>query len=293
MNKIYSFKCCPVTVGLIAVSELASSVTKNAGRKLKKISLMVLSVSCLSYPTISLAGIVRFDIAYQIYRDFAENKGLFVPGATDIPVYDKDGKLVGRLDKAPMADFSSVSSNGVATLVSPQYIVSVKHNGGYQSVSFGNGKNTYSLVDRNNHPSVDFHVPRLNKLVTEVIPSAVTSEGTRANAYKDTERYTAFYRVGSGTQYTKDKDGNLVKVVGGYAFKTGGTTGVPLISDATIVSNPGQTYDPVNGPLPDYGAPGDSGSPLFAYDEQQKKWVIVAVLRAYAGINGATNWWNV
>ena len=177
MNKIYSFKCCPVTVGLIAVSELASSVTKNAGRKLKKISLMVLSVSCLSYPMISLAGIVRSDIAYQIYRDFAENKGLFVPGATDIPVYDKDG--------------------------------------------------------------------------------------------------------------------NLVKVAGGYAFKTGGTTGVPLISDATIVSNPGQTYDPVNGPLPDYGAPGDSGSPLFAYDEQQKKWVIVAVLRAYAGINGATNWWNV
>ena len=138
---------------------------------------MVLSVSCLSYPMISLAGIVRSDIAYQIYRDFAENKGLFVPGATDIPVYDKDG--------------------------------------------------------------------------------------------------------------------NLVKVAGGYAFKTGGTTGVPLISDATIVSNPGQTYDPVNGPLPDYGAPGDSGSPLFAYDEQQKKWVIVAVLRAYEGINGATNWWNV
>ncbi|MWU71402.1 autotransporter outer membrane beta-barrel domain-containing protein, partial [Escherichia coli] len=43
----------------------------------------------------------------------------------------------------------------------------------------------------------------------------------------------------------------------------------------------------------DYGAPGDSGSPLVAYDEQQKKWVIAAVLRAYAGINGATNWWNV
>ncbi len=63
---------------------------------------------------------------------------------------------MGRLDKAPMADFSSVSSNGVATLVSPKYIVSVKHNGGYQSASFGNGKNTYSLVDRNNHSSVDF-----------------------------------------------------------------------------------------------------------------------------------------
>ncbi len=293
MNKVYSLKYCPVTGGLIVVSELASRVIKKTCRRLTHILLAGIPAVCLYYPQISQAGIVRSDIAYQIYRDFAENKGLFVPGATDIPVYDKDGKLVGRLDKAPMADFSSVSSNGVATLVSPQYIVSVKHNGGYQSVSFGNGKNTYSLVDRNNHSSVDFHAPRLNKLVTEVIPSAITSEGTKANAYKDTERYTAFYRVGSGTQYTKDKNGNLVKVAGGYAFKTGGTTGVPLISDATIVSNPGQTYNPVNGPLPDYGAPGDSGSPLFAYDEQQKKWVIVAVLRAYAGINGATNWWNV
>ncbi|ENC8259367.1 hypothetical protein ABK429_003630 [Shigella sonnei] len=43
-----------------------------------------------------------------------------------------------------------------------------------------------------------------------------------------------------------------------------------MISDATIVSNPGQTYNPVNGPLPDYGAPGDSGSPLFAYDKRKR-----------------------
>lgn len=293
MNKIYSLKYCPVSGGLIAVSELASRVIKRAGRKLKKISLIIVSTTCLSYPVISQAGIVRSDIAYQIYRDFAENKGLFVTGATDIPVYSKDGKLVGRLDKAPMADFSSVSTSGFATLVSPQYIVSVKHNGGYQSVSFGNGKNSYSLVDRNNYPSADFHAPRLNKLVTEVEPASVTAEGTKRDAYKNTGRYTAFYRVGSGSQYIKDKDGNLTRIAGGYAFKTGGTTGVPLISDTTIVSNPGQTYNPANGPIPNYGAPGDSGSPLFAYDALQKKWVIVAVLRAYAGLEGTTNLWDV
>ena len=50
MNKIYSFKCCPVTVGLIAVSELASSVTKNAGRKLKNIADgFICELSLLSY----------------------------------------------------------------------------------------------------------------------------------------------------------------------------------------------------------------------------------------------------
>ncbi|MXE06825.1 S6 family peptidase, partial [Escherichia coli] len=92
--------------------------------------------------------------------------------------------------------------------------------------------------DRNNHPSADFHAPRLNKLVTEVAPASVTAEGTRRDAYKNTERYTAFYRIGSGTQYTKDRDGKLIRIAGGYAFNTGGTTRVPQISDATIVSAP-------------------------------------------------------
>lgn len=205
MNKIYSLKYCHVTQGLIAVSELASKATKKVSRKLNKIILTTVSVTCLSYPVISQAGIVLADISYQLFRDFAENKGLFTPGATDIPVYDKDGKLVGRLDKAPMADFSSVSTSGVATLVSSQYLVSVKHNGGYQSVSFGDGKNTYTIVNRNDHPSTDFHAPRLNKLVTEITPATVTAEGTKRNAYKNTDRYTEFYRVGSGTQITKDK----------------------------------------------------------------------------------------
>ncbi|HGY2797634.1 TPA: S6 family peptidase [Citrobacter amalonaticus] len=293
MNKIYSLKYCPVTQGLIAVSELASRVVKRTSRKLKQISLISVSVTCLSFPMMSQAGIVRDDISYQLFRDFAENKGLFVPGATDIPVYDKNGQLVGRLDKAPMADFSSVSTSGVATLISPQYLASVKHNSGYQSVSFGDGKNTYTIVDRNDHPSTDFHAPRLNKLVTEVAPVSVTAEGTKVNAYKNTERYTEFYRVGSGAQYTKDRDGQLTRIAGGYAFKTGGTIGTPLISNGTIVTNPGQTFNPVNGIIPSYGVPGDSGSPLFAYDSLQKKWVMVGVLRSYAGLTGATSWWNV
>lgn len=292
MNKIYSLKYCPVVQGLIAVSELTNRVTKKACRKLKAITLITASAACLSYPVISQAGIVRADISYQLFRDFAENKGLFVPGATDIPVYDKDGKLVGRLDKAPMADFSSVSTSGVATLVSPQYLVSVKHNGGYQNVSFGNGKNTYSIVDRNNHPSVDFHAPRLNKLVTEVIPSAVTAEGTKNNAYKNTERYTAFYRVGSGSQYIQTPDGKRESLSGAYNYLTGGTIG-PLSTSGNggrVTASSGKIFDSSQGPLGNHGRPGDSGSPLFAYDALQKKWVLVGVM---TGGNETIANWNV
>ncbi|EQA0898881.1 autotransporter outer membrane beta-barrel domain-containing protein [Escherichia coli] len=290
MNKIYSLKYCPVTGGLIAVSELARRVIKKTCRRLKHILLAGIPAVCLSYPQISHASIVRADIAYQIYRDFAENKGLFVPSATDIPVYDKDGKLVGRLDKAPMADFSSVSSNGVATLVSPQYIVSVKHNGGYQSVSFGNGKNKYSLVDRNNHSSVDFHAPRLNKLVTEVTPSAVTAEGTKSNAYKDTERYTAFYRVGSGSQYIQTPEGKIERLSGAYNYLTGGTTGALRSSGngGRVTASSGKIFDASQGPLGNHGRAGDSGSPLFAYESVQKNWVLVGVLTT--GNDTIINW---
>ncbi|MCV5682060.1 hypothetical protein OFN25_30410, partial [Escherichia coli] len=89
-----------------------------------------------------------------------------------------------KLDKAPMPDFSSVDVNlKVSTLISPQYIVSVKHNGSYNNVRFGTSN--YSIVDRNNHPSAnrDFHNPRLNKLVTDVVPATVTNAGISQGTY--------------------------------------------------------------------------------------------------------------
>ncbi|EKN3608785.1 S6 family peptidase [Yersinia enterocolitica] len=295
MNRIYSLKFCHLTQGLIAVSEISRKVVKRTGRKLLRISLISTTIASMATPMISHASILRSDVSYQTFRDFAENKGLFVPGAIDIPIYDKDGNLVGRLDKAPMPNFSSVSTSGVATLISPQYLASVKHNSGYKTVSFGSGGNSYSIVDRNNHSSVDFHAPRLNKLVTEVIPTAVTEEGITEGAYKNTERYTAFYRVGSGTQYIKDKDGNRSNIAGGYAFRTGGTVGTPRggNSSGKIHSNPGQLYNSENGPLSSYGTPGDSGSPLFAFDALQQKWVLVAVTTAYSGLTGVANYWQV
>ena len=73
-------------------------------------------------------------LPYQTYRDFAQNGAAFQAGASNITLYDKSGNPAGVLNKAPMADFSSVDKIGVATLVNPQYVVSVKHNGGYQSV---------------------------------------------------------------------------------------------------------------------------------------------------------------
>ncbi|CAD5460032.1 Temperature-sensitive hemagglutinin tsh autotransporter (plasmid) [Escherichia coli] len=145
----------------------------------------------------SLAGTANNELGYQLFRDFAENKGWFRPGVTNITIFNKQGELVGTLDKTSMPDFSSVDSEiGVATLINPQYIASVKHNGGYTNVSFGDSENHYNIVDRNNAPSLDFHAPRLDKLVTEVTPTVVTVQGAMAGAYLDKELYPVFLSSG-------------------------------------------------------------------------------------------------
>lgn len=285
MSKIYAIKKNRKGEAVV-VSEVSKGIRKCSSFTISLHALLV-SVMGLLYSTSSVASVTTNLTSYQTYRDFAENKGAFKPGAVNIPLYDKQGNVVTSLNKAPMIDFSSNDRTGVATLVAPQYIVSVKHNSGYQSVKFGYGDDTaYTLVDRNNHWR-DFHTPRLNKIVTEVSALDMTDAGTAQGTYQNQERFPVFYRVGSGVQYVKDANGNLVHLAGGYDYKTGGIVNPPFISDWSFVSNA------TNAPLSAYGTPGDSGSPLFAWDAQKNKWVVAGVLNAYAGVSGNTNWYTI
>ncbi|EKF0879063.1 autotransporter outer membrane beta-barrel domain-containing protein, partial [Escherichia coli] len=152
MNRIYSLRYSSVARGFIAVSEFARKCNlKSVGR----LRLPVLLLTSVLFSAGGFAGTVNNELGYQLFRDFAENKGMFRPGATNIAIYNKQGELVGTLDKAAMPDLSSVNSgSGVATLINPQYIASVKHNGGYTNVSFGDSENRYNIVDRNNATSL-------------------------------------------------------------------------------------------------------------------------------------------
>ncbi|EFG0245481.1 temperature-sensitive protease autotransporter hemagglutinin Tsh, partial [Escherichia coli] len=294
MNRIYSLRYSAVARGFIAVSEFAR---KCVHKSVRRLCFPVLLLIPVLFSAGSLAGTVNNELGYQLFRDFAENKGMFRPGATNIAIYNKQGEFVGTLDKAAMPDFSAVDSEiGVATLINPQYIASVKHNGGYTNVSFGDGENRYSIVDRNNAPSLDFHAPRLGKLVTEVAPTAVTAQGAVAGAYLDKERYPVFYRLGSGTQYIKDSNGQLTKMGGAYSWLTGGTVGsLSSYQNGEMIStSSGLVFDyKLNGAMPIYGEAGDSGSPLFAFDTVQNKWVLVGVLTAGNGAGGRGNNWAV
>ncbi|AYO32738.1 S6 family peptidase [Haemophilus influenzae] len=303
-----------------------------------KLNFIALTVAYALTPYTE-AALVRDDVDYQIFRDFAENKGKFSVGATNVLVKDKNNKDLGNAlpNGIPMIDFSVVDVNKrIGTLVDPQYIVSVKHAhkhindfyfghyNGHRDVS--DDENKYSVVTQNNvKPNEDWHVdkrlddynmPRLNKFVTEVAPTTPTLAGDDLETYKDKERYPSFVRVGAGTQFVYEKGSY-------YVEKTTRNNDIKFLDEAYRYAIGGTPYKEINidssqnkegligfgdsrkadldaktllsqDPLTNYGVLGDSGSPLFAFDKQQNKWVFIGPYTYWAGY-GKKSWqeWNI
>lgn len=304
-----------------------------------KLNFIALTVAYALTPYTE-AALVRDDVDYQIFRDFAENKGKFSVGATNVEVRDKNNHSLGNAlpNGIPMIDFSVVDVNKrIGTLVDPQYIVSVKHAHQYMNdFYFGhyNGhrdvsddENKYSVVTQNNvNPNENWHVdkrlddynmPRLNKFVTEVAPTTPTLAGDDLETYKDKEKYLSFVRVGAGRQLVYEKGSHHVEdkehgedlkdLSAAYRYAIGGTPykGInidPSQSKKGLIGFGDSREDHVinsktllsQDPLTNYGVLGDSGSPLFAFDKQQNKWVFIGPYTYWAGY-GKKSWqeWNI
>ncbi|EFH9364361.1 TPA: S6 family peptidase [Escherichia coli] len=300
MNKIYSLKYSHITGGLVAVSELSKKIKKNSRAK-KLIALAITGITSLTLSSPTLSAIVRNDIPYQTFRDFAENKGEFSVGNTNIAIKNNAGQIIGYLDKAPMPDFSSVSVlttslvPGAHTLYSPQYIVTARHVNASSNTatqaSFGYTNNAYTIISTLNHNSglADIKTLRLNKLVTEVAPATVSTQGTVNNAYNKTGVYTAFYRVGGGNKFVKDASGKTTPVSG--SFLIGGTIGhlSSYNQNLMIASDTASLFNTTRqGPLANYSIIGDSGSPLFGFNSKTQQWELVGVESSMTSIGN--NW---
>ncbi|MEI2263810.1 S6 family peptidase [Erwinia sp. CGal63] len=226
---------------------------------------------------------MREDVAVQDYRDFAENLGKYRVGAENIHVYKTDGTLAGVLE-FPVPDFGAVVSGGFATLFAPSYLASVQHNTGYQSLDFGNNakySTSYKLINRNEYYERDFHLPRLNKVVTEAaaIPSMTGTE-LRDNP----ERYTWYARVGAGTQYQVNAETQtLTWLADAYSWKSGGMMTNPTFENWRLRWYNYSPDNPAVQPFDSAAQGGDSGSPMLVYDNEEKVWKLMGVLTSIAG----------
>lgn len=197
------------------------------------------------------------------------------------------------------------------------------HYNGHRDVS--DDENKYSVVTQNNvNPNENWHVdkrlddynmPRLNKFVTEVAPTTPTLAGDDLETYKDKEKYLSFVRVGAGRQLVYEKGSHHVEdkehgkdlkdLSAAYNYAIGGTPykGInidPSQSKKGLIGFGDSRQHPnakdvlSQDPLTNYGVLGDSGSPLFAFDKQQNKWVFIGPYTYWAGY-GKKSWqeWNI
>lgn len=168
-------------------------------------------------------------------------------------------------------------------------------------------------------------MPRLDKFVTEVAPIEASTASSDAGTYNDQNKYPAFVRLGSGTQFIyekgayyklilsqKDNKGNLLKNwdIGGNNLKlvgnayTYGIAGTPYKvnheNNGLIgFGNSKEEHRDPKGilsqdPLTNYAVLGDSGSPLFVYDREKGKWLFLGSYDFWAGYN-KKSWqeWNI
>nr|PRJ44138.1 Immunoglobulin A1 protease autotransporter precursor [Haemophilus influenzae]PRL57400.1 Immunoglobulin A1 protease autotransporter precursor [Haemophilus influenzae] len=316
-----------------------------------KLNFIALTVAYALTPYTE-AALVRNDVDYQIFRDFAENKGKFSVGATNVEVRDKNNHSLGNVlpNGIPMIDFSVVDvDKRIATLVNPQYVVGVKHVGnGVSELHFGNlngnmnngnakahrdvssEENRYFSVEKNDFPSTvnpqneqkrreDYYMPRLDKFVTEVAPIEPSTDSSKKGTYNNKEKYPAFVRLGSGTQFIYEKNGSYddrwvisgreqpvhysnLKLVGkAYTYGIAGTPyTVNHVTDGLVGfgDSTQKHIDPKEilsqDPLTNYAVLGDSGSPLFVYDKEKGKWLFLGSYDYWAGYD-KKSWqeWNI
>ena len=232
---------------------------------------------------IAYAGTVTDLIDYQLYRDFAMNKGKFKVGASNIVVERKDG--TSKIINTPILDFSSTSATAQGTLIDPNYVGGVAHDTAYTTTKFGyNTGHTYKIIDRNEKGLL--HAPRLSKVVTDVAPTKRTEEDLSKLSVKDfAKKYSVLARVGSGIQYVQGENGKK-ELVWAYNYLTGGLIDPSTITDKVHWS-PGNIDIMITGredrfegvldssALPIYLEPGDSGSPLWGFNIEKQEWELI------------------
>ncbi|MCK3657560.1 hypothetical protein A4G18_02210 [Pasteurellaceae bacterium Pebbles2] len=276
--------------------------------KFKKSTLSLAILTAIT--NFAYAGGVRHDIDVQTYRDFGENKGSFLAGAENVPVYRADGSLSGHIKKMP--DFSMVADGGYATIIAPSFIGSTYHVNYTENMTFAarHLTNDRTLFNVNNKQvSGDFQQPDADvPKPPENSTYALFGEWTRKAAdinlqgdYKITRTRNILWEAEPMpmlTDSSKLKQGALLARTGGgvhaklldvaktenlgYGWLNGGLALVDRISQEPKTQNHiAFQFDIHKTPdtaLDSISFQGDSGSPLYLFNEEKNKWELAGFL---------------
>ena len=261
-------------------------------------ALLIAVAAVAALPAVTYGGVVRDDYAVQDYLDIAANAGQYSAGAQNVTVYKTDGSVGGTLTLVPsMSSFMNMG-NGGAGLVLPQYAMSASHcklpgdgtantfyfSSDHEVNYYGNTGGGLYVNDETTGAFVDTEIYRLSKIVTEATYAPMCTDQTLMSRLGELE----VYRLGTGKSSTATDGGKIQLNINGRPH--GGTVNVVSSSDKGVDSwfVAGQLKKEVEGPLSIGDDSGDSGSPVFVFNEQTRQFETVAA--ASTGTNIA--WGN-
>ncbi len=266
------------------------------------------------------AGTMHYTIDTQLYRDLAENRGIYYAGSTAAMVFYNNGWDPNPLPAIP--DFSSVCDGGHSTAIAASAIATVAHNGGFGNNTFsgryigssnaihytgveyrGDPNYRYTAWENTdiwgNGQALDHKVTRLNKIITDVNPAArLTDDSVLSNLMN-----VPVFRVGGGTQTVIQADGSKTTVAGGYAYLTAGFLNLTsanykpqdmpgalpeYMGGSVLISysiSPSEGSVNAENPMPIKGESGDSGSPIFVWNENSQRYEYLGSHYASGGNN--------
>ncbi len=281
----------------------------------------LLLICATTAATTAWGGGMHSDINILTYADFGQNKGRYAVDGNVNALLDairlKDGgikieyQVVGKdpyiIDYYQgMINYSATADIGAYNAISPTFIATVLHNGS-QNGSFAEkiigsahainyegidirGSNVYRLApDNGNGGQYDYMIQRQSKLITDVTWNPVSS----FTGDISTMNGGLLYHSGGGVMsvWNEDTD-SRENVYGPYQYVTGGIIKIdgaqqhPNTTNLSFHQNP--NYGNGVGATPQHPMPncihgGDSGSPVFIYNEQTKQYEYIAAQQSASG----------
>ena len=264
-------------------------------------ALLAAMAAVATFAPSATAGLVdaRYDLQY--YLDFGYNMGLFRPGATNITVPFKDGTSVSNATIPLMPNLDSYATRaehvggfgGGAGLVAPQYAIGAAHckEGNVyfvtQNGDFSAGYTSTGYASQAGTGYSDWSIQRLNKIVTEVAYTPYASDDFMRNSMPLDE--TWLYRTGQGDP--KDTYGGLAT----GRTPLGGLCNVSSIgqngSGTWVIRVYNKEFDTATDtrpPLEISMTSGDSGSPVYAWDNANNQFLQVGFASGGNSFSGYT-----
>ena len=251
------------------------------------------------------ASVQHQDASVVTYTDFGQNAGRYSVGVTNalLQYVNRNGVVLtytgGQADYVlphGMIDFSAGYYRSTAAAISANCVATVKHNGAisadftqqyygigtenairYQAIEY-KGDATFSQVVDPSHPSAaasyqtDHKVTRLSKIITDVAPAEIYDNSKTTGGMLG-------YHAGSGRFTLSDYGGNLNQLAGSYSYVTGGIMQLNgyngTLGDSYAIYHRldyGQGGISTSNPLPWISLNGDSGSPLYVWNDETRSY---------------------